>query len=383
MNHRRSVSITTAIDRNTTDLTIYKPGTKDSNSLIPGYTYSGMVTELQLFPNLQLPALIQLWVSDGNTKFIIRDNLRISADGTNINLGVYYSFSGSFTLSPNFSIGITNLYPETLTEGSQITIFGFASEEGVPSSPEGVVPSKIDWGSVAGIISNQPDLFAALQGKMPNVEPGRAQNVLASDGTQWKSVALSELQPSPPAPPPTQGKQLTFTSEGDTNGVLYWLGTNEGQEAWSNPHTLQKVLISASSYAPVGYENYAPTYAQPEYLCDRNQNSYLATREYESNRWIKIDFLTHKLKPNYYSFRDRVDSNQHPTNWKLQVSNDDSHWTDLDSQENHQPGAEKYYSKALSEKDSFRYYLILQTGSNAQGENKLVIAELELYGNLT
>lgn len=41
-------------------------------------------------------------------------------------------------------------------------------------------------------------------------------------------------------------REFVFRSIGDTNGILYWLGTNEGKDAWQNPITLGKVTVQCS-----------------------------------------------------------------------------------------------------------------------------------------
>lgn len=36
-------------------------------------------------------------------------------------------------------------------------------------------------------------------------------------------------------------KEFQFASMGDSNGYLYWLGTKQGKEAWTNPHNMLSV----------------------------------------------------------------------------------------------------------------------------------------------
>lgn len=168
---------------------------------------------------------------------------------------------------------------------------------------------------------------------------------------------------------------LTYVSDGDTNGVCWWIGTNYGVEAWQNPHTATRVTVSQSSSA-------GSQYGFVERMVDRIANS--VGTDNVSNSWIKIDLgAANKIKINYYSLKGRSDNanDNWLQTWKLQGSNDNTTWTDIDSQTNNPVPPGNWKSLPVTNQtNSYRYVRILQTGLTSTGENFLVLGEFEFYG---
>lgn len=172
MNHQRSISIAKNIIKTTNDLIIYSPGTIDSSSTITGYTYTGLITELYLYSNIEFNALIKLWLSDGANKFPIKNSIRVSGSDTNLNLVAYFTNLEKFTLTKGYSIGIT-LAGNTMVDTDQLTIFGTAFEEGIPPKEEQVSqPKQIMWGDITGVLNNQVDLIALLNKEASPISSG-------------------------------------------------------------------------------------------------------------------------------------------------------------------------------------------------------------------
>lgn len=173
-------------------------------------------------------------------------------------------------------------------------------------------------------------------------------------------------------------KQLTFVSNGDANGVCYWLGTNYGAQAWSNPHTAGRVTVSKSA-------NIGGNFDFVERMVDRVSNEVLTADT--SNSWIQIDLgAKNTLEVNYYSLQGRdgsFDAN-YLRNWKLQGSNDNVNWIDINTQSNnntHQRGV--WVSIPVpNQTTSYRFLRILQTGLNSDNNNYLALSEFEFYGKL-
>lgn len=167
---------------------------------------------------------------------------------------------------------------------------------------------------------------------------------------------------------------LNYLSSGDANGLFYWLGTNGKTTVFSNPHTDGKLFISASS---VG----AGTVAQ---LCDRQDSQFFT--DSVNGSWIKITLPVGKnLKLNYYSIKTRNQSSgYHPKNWKLQGSNDDSTWIDLDNQVNNTTltNNSQWLSLPVNTNTAYRHWRILVTGFNSSNFYHLVLGEVEFYGQL-
>ena len=173
-----------------------------------------------------------------------------------------------------------------------------------------------------------------------------------------------------------EGVPLSYASNGDSNGVFYYLGTNKNTQAFSNPATSGAVVMSASSSYPGSY--------LPSNLTDRATTIFHSNSA--ANSWWKVDLLTAQLRCNYYSLRSRSDEDtQHLRSWKLRGSHDDSTWLDLDVQTNNTTlnSAGQWLSiPATGSTQFFRYLQIYMTGVNSSGGNFLVATEWELYGTL-
>lgn len=188
--------------------------------------------------------------------------------------------------------------------------------------------------------------------------------------------ALQNLSSSPdPTPSPASNTTtLTYASDGDTNGLFYYLGTNKNTTAFSNPTTAGIIAVTQSTYS---------SYGKPEWLTDRGGDSIHTNNE--PNSWVAIDLKTNgTFKCNYYSVKARSENNQNLRSFEFQGSNDFITWNVLDSKTNQtQISSDAWVSYPIPLTASYRYFRILQTGLNQNSSNFLVINELEIYGNLT
>lgn len=185
-------------------------------------------------------------------------------------------------------------------------------------------------------------------------------------------IPFSFYQPNAPT---GDGTNFVFSSSGDTNGLFYYLGTNGYTTSFSNP-SLSTITASASSIQFLG--------TPADKVTDRTTD--FCHTQSESNAWIKIDLgATRTFTPNYYSVRNRSDDSSNNLNdWILQGSNNDSTWTDLNTQVGNIFGQGNWFSTAVvGVSTSYRYFRILQQGINSSGGLFLVLAELEIYGTLT
>jgi E3 ubiquitin-protein ligase HECTD1 len=168
-------------------------------------------------------------------------------------------------------------------------------------------------------------------------------------------------------------KTLTYSSDGDTNGVCYWIGTNFGAEAWNNPHIANRVVCSIIQ--PFDSNRF------PADLVDRQPSGSPATSDAPNSK-MRIDLgLGNKLKPNYYSLRGADRPNLHLRSWAFQGSNDLQNWVDLDTQVNNSAiNQNTWFSGACTAIEEYRYLQIKQTGSPSDGTNIMTLGEWEFYG---
>jgi len=195
---------------------------------------------------------------------------------------------------------------------------------------------------------------------------------------------INNLQPSSSGgttqQPSTQTKELTYASNSDTNDVFYWIGTNYGTQSWTNPHTAQRVICSKSSNTADAQYNFL------ERLVDRQGNAVCTDNRV--NSWMKVDLgIKNALRVNHYTIQGRQDAfdSHHPRSWKLQGSNDNQTWTDIDTQVNNTSiNLGTWASIPVSgQTNSYRFLQILHTGKTAQNGDFLVFGEWEFYGTLT
>lgn len=187
-----------------------------------------------------------------------------------------------------------------------------------------------------------------------------------------KSLFGSAITPTPTSKEVT----LTYASNGDSNGVFYYIGSNKLTQAWSNPHTDNLITVFFSSAYDESHNN-------PQYLVDRQVNSLIATKN-EINSYMAVDLKADKsLILSAYSIRARNVNDRNLISWKIQGSNNNQNWIDIDTQQNNPLNASQWFSKIITGQDTaFKAFRILQTGINTNGDYILCVGELELYGKL-
>ncbi|KAL4557579.1 hypothetical protein LXL04_035762 [Taraxacum kok-saghyz] len=178
-------------------------------------------------------------------------------------------------------------------------------------------------------------------------------------------------------------KELQYIRDGDSNGVLYYVGTSYGKHQWVNPVLAKKINITASN--PIS------RYTDPKVLASRTyQGTSFAGPRIEDGRncsWWMIDLgLDHQLMCNYYTLR-QDGSKAFMRDWNFQGSSDGKNWTNLRVHENDQtlskPG--QFASWAVTGPNAllpFRYFRVALMGPTSDDINPwtLSICFLELYG---
>jgi hypothetical protein len=190
----------------------------------------------------------------------------------------------------------------------------------------------------------------------------------------------------------------TYVSPGDTNGVFYYVGTNFGIDAWSNPSgtTAGKLFVQQS--------NGNPTLPDLN-TTDRTSSNETTGPSGSGLRWYAVDLGTGRsLAVSRYLLRAcagiPVGSSMAFRNWKLQGTNvtpasmapvdlDAVTWIDLDVRAGDTTmGAvadswADYGPNQAASSVSYRYFRLLQTGVNASGSTDFGLSEWELYGAFT
>ncbi len=208
---------------------------------------------------------------------------------------------------------------------------------------------------------------------------------MAIRSTQYNLIPAGSSGYSAYIPPVDPGINLTFISDGDANGVIYYIGTNALTVSFANPHgnKTQNLASTLGAGTEAG-------------LTDRANNSMFTNDT--PNSWMGIDLgldVSRTLIPNKYSVKIYNGSGHFIRNWKIQgtnfvISNSVSDWnaatwTDLDTRVGNTLVAANntYYSFDITGvTTAYRYLRLFQTGVDSNGENYLALAELEFYGTL-
>ncbi|MEH1771702.1 hypothetical protein, partial [Nostoc sp.] len=167
------------------------------------------------------------------------------------------------------------------------------------------------------------------------------------------------------------GITLTFTSNGDSEGLFYYLGTSGLTTTWSNPVAGSSLIVTASTTE-------GGTVAS---LSDRIASEWYSN--IAANNWVKYQITTGKLICNHYSIRSRSNNvDYYPRNWQLQGSNDGTNWAVLDEQVNNTDisSVSQWLSLPVTPTTAYSYFRLLQNGIDSSGVGYLCLGEVELYG---
>jgi hypothetical protein len=173
----------------------------------------------------------------------------------------------------------------------------------------------------------------------------------------------------------------------DTNGLLYWIGTSEGEKTvWVNPVTTGAVSLTTS---------------HPMYSVSMKIEDIIGREGGSSCYWgnscpqyFMLDLKHRRIRCNYFTLRHGYQAaNSFIQNWSFSGSNDGINWTPLyESLINDTPFTKPFETKSWpvpDPKDYFRFFRVLQTGNYSMGRGTtgggsayLCIAGFEVYGEL-
>jgi len=170
----------------------------------------------------------------------------------------------------------------------------------------------------------------------------------------------------------------------DTNGIIYWLGTNRGTAPWKNPGERGTVRILHSSLAKDSHPAYAAI----------GRETVRCVTEPKRNSWFVIDLLKIRVQPTAYTMRHYASfDTECVRNWVLEGSNDSKHgndgkWVELmkhvnDTSLNHKGATHTWKIPAHKVgNQSFSMFRIYQFGVNSNQHHYLPLSGFEIYGTI-
>lgn len=173
--------------------------------------------------------------------------------------------------------------------------------------------------------------------------------------------------------------ELKHTSDFDTNGLFYYLGTQQKKKAHDNPMILRLCSVETSSISNFSSKVFS--------LVDKDPCNFY-TQENDPNPSITISIAESGFTflPTYYCLRNGTGFSESALrNWKFEGSNDKKIWYLIKQHFDDKKIEPKKSSVAGWKVDALEYYLYFKisiTGPDAEGEKNLSIGGIEMYGML-
>jgi hypothetical protein len=282
---------------------------------------------------------------------------------------VYGSAATTFKVfTMRLASNVVSLFGNGATENAGTSLVGYYSGDATDRRFVGSTSGAANrfGGDIAEIIVYDSALSTTNQ-----------QNVERYLGQRWGIVATTYT--------------ATYASNGDANGIFYFAGQNfSSSGTWTNPSIAGRTPIVRSSNDGTS----------DNLLVDRATNLDTKTNNI-ANSWVAVDLGApagagnRTAVLNKYSLQNRG-TNRAVRNWKLQGSNNPASnsitdlaaatWTDIDTRVGDTTMADSANAWATytitGTPAAYRWFRILQNGTNAQADNYLCVAEIELYGTL-
>jgi hypothetical protein len=174
------------------------------------------------------------------------------------------------------------------------------------------------------------------------------------------------------------GLEFTYSSDFDTRGVLYYIGTEQYTQPWRNPCLSGGVSVRSSPL-----DGHLATLAAESVVGRETVRCVTAARK---EAWFVIDLGERWVQPTAYTLRHYKSwDTEALREWKLQGSNDGKKWTKLLSHKKDlsldKRGATKTWVIPTTMK-AYRMFRVLQTGKNSNGHLFMALSGFELYGQL-
>lgn len=231
-----------------------------------------------------------------------------------------------------------------------------------PSPPHSREPSTGTQSNASPSVPTAPSAVAS------SVNIALWSTTTTSGGLSSTSIARDRRRQS-------YGRLFQWSSDFDTKGVLYYLGTKEYRSEWQNPFSQKLVDVTWSSIEK----------GKPSAIFER-EPSECWTQDVPSS-WFTVDMGTGRsLRITAYTLRHGGATKQDLIrNWTLKASVDGKEFITLmrhkDDESLMAPFATMTWAIS-GNTQAYRYFKVIQTGHNSSKHNFLSIGGVEFYGEL-
>lgn len=175
---------------------------------------------------------------------------------------------------------------------------------------------------------------------------------------------------------PADGIQFIYMEDFDTNGILYYLGTNHLTSNWTNPAEAGTVKVTSSSLMNDSVA-----------VCSViGRESLRCVTQPIPNQWFQIDLIEHCVVPTHYTLRHYSSwDTEALRNWKLEGSKDGVTWVTLREHVNDASLCKKgqaFTWEIMDVDESYSKFRLYMTGLNSNQHWYMAVSGFEIYGTL-
>jgi hypothetical protein len=171
-------------------------------------------------------------------------------------------------------------------------------------------------------------------------------------------------------------KTFRHSSDFDTNGLFYYLGSSGLSAPWVNPVDLGEVIVTASDLSNDSVKE--------KYFVGR-ETVRLVTKNRDKS-WFAVQLKNSRIQPSAYTLRHYSSwDTEVVRSWRFEGSNDGHNWELIRAHDNDtsipsQKGATRTWTVHCA--SSYSYFRIFQTGKNSNNHFYLAVSGFEVYGDV-
>eukprot|EP00475_Leptophrys_vorax_P022175 TRINITY_DN30176_c0_g1_i1.p1 TRINITY_DN30176_c0_g1~~TRINITY_DN30176_c0_g1_i1.p1 ORF type:complete len:1071 (+),score=235.80 TRINITY_DN30176_c0_g1_i1:49-3213(+) len=180
----------------------------------------------------------------------------------------------------------------------------------------------------------------------------------------------------PSVPEVANIKSFRHSSDFDTNGLLYYLGSKGLSEPWRNPMDLGEVIVTASDLSHD---------SEKERFFVGRETVRLVTKNKDQS-WFVVRFVNCRVQPSAYTLRHYSSwDTEVLRSWRFEGSQDGRNWDVIRVHENDNglPNMKgSTHTWFVNSLQFYSHFRVIQTGKNSNNHWYLALSGFECYGEV-
>jgi len=178
-------------------------------------------------------------------------------------------------------------------------------------------------------------------------------------------------------------KEFKYVSNFDTNGIFYFLGTNEGKNSWNNPFTLGVVDVLCSydsGWYPISDGRAQPSNGRNDFniFFERPSSSTWCSKPWEKDSFAIVDLMKYQLLLTNVTLACQYFPHTELVRFTISGSNDQKIWDILLTQGSTAASNPTTWTIPTDKKTSYRYFKFAKTNGY-----QFLCSGIEMYGYLS